>query len=535
MNAPLSSLRELSRPPEDIYRDLSESRQFDPLYFLMLVMSCLIALLGLLVNSPAVIIGAMLISPLMGPILACGLALTLADWGLGRKSLRNVLLSVGEAVALASVATALSPLREVTPEILARTNPNLMDLLIACFSGLAGTLALTSRKGGLTIIPGVAIATAVMPPLATTGFGVATAQAGIAWGGFMLFFTNLTAIVISAAGVFFLVGFRPHEEADHLLVRYRTLIAAAVLVVVSIPLVRTLHSAAQQARLRREITSVLKRRLESEGRSRVSSVDFEAGPRDVSVDAVVHTSRFIPGQEEDLIESLLSERLGRPVTLDLMQLRLETQDFLASAQAKPVPATTPRPPPAAVVGDLQRRLLSSLGPLVGPVGVDAPVVRALGEEAGGGLLVEVEARAAAPSDASAWAVAAAALGREAGTPVRVRATVLVGDPAFIVFRTGALRPTPQEGTKLEALAYLARERADLRLDLAVGPEADAALFRPRLEWLRARVGGQLVVNVRREERVEPAAVRVQLAQDIDVTGLPPGAHDAGATQAARVP
>ena len=255
MQIRLPRLRAHFRPVEDIRADLDDSRQFDGFYFLMLVMSCLIALLGLLVNSPAVIIGAMLISPLMGPILACGLAFASTDWDLGRKALRNAALSVVEAVAIAALATRLSPLREVTPEILARTNPNLMDLLIAFLSGLAGTLALTSRKGGLTIVPGVAIATAVMPPLATAGFGLATGQWSIGWGGFMLFFTNLTAIVISAAAVFFAAGLRPHAQADHLVVRYRVLIAAGVLLLLSVPLVRTLHTAAQQARLRRVCAS----------------------------------------------------------------------------------------------------------------------------------------------------------------------------------------------------------------------------------------------------------------------------------------
>lgn len=126
---PTSRLRELFRPATEIYQDAQESRQFDVVYFAMLVLACLIALLGLLLNSPAVIIGAMLISPLMGPILACGLALTAADWDVGQKAARNVALSVAEAIIIAALATKLSALRQATPEILARTNPNLMDLL----------------------------------------------------------------------------------------------------------------------------------------------------------------------------------------------------------------------------------------------------------------------------------------------------------------------------------------------------------------------------------------------------------------------
>lgn len=195
MTFSLSRMRTLLRSREEIFQDASEGRQFDAVYFAMLVLSCLIALLGLLLNSPAVIIGAMLISPLMGPILTCGLALTTADWRLGKKAGWNVVLSVAEAVLIAAIATKLSPLKDATPEILARTNPNLMDLLVAFFSGLAGTLAMSSRTAGLMILPGVAIATAVMPPLATIGFGVSTGQWAVARGAFMLFFTNFMAIV----------------------------------------------------------------------------------------------------------------------------------------------------------------------------------------------------------------------------------------------------------------------------------------------------------------------------------------------------
>lgn len=97
-----SRLRELFRPATEIYKGADEGRQFDVVYFAMLVLACLIALLGLLLNSPAVIIGAMLISPLMGPILACGLALTAADWDVGKKAARNVGLSVAEAIWFSS-------------------------------------------------------------------------------------------------------------------------------------------------------------------------------------------------------------------------------------------------------------------------------------------------------------------------------------------------------------------------------------------------------------------------------------------------
>src|SRR5512146_1350819 len=314
---------QLFKSPGLVYQEAYEGRQFDAVYFAMLIFACLIALMGLLINSPAVIIGAMLISPLMGPILSCGLALTLADWDLGKKGFRNVVFSVVEVLLITALAASLSPLKDATPEILARSNPNLMDLLIAFFSGVAGSIALTSKsKSGLTIIPGVAIATAVMPPLATTGYGIATAQWQIARGSFMLFFTNLVAIVISADLVFFLAGFRPQnrlaQDKSPGLLRARGLIAFAILVVISIPLIRTLAQAAQQARVRKQIQSVLKS-LEKPHDVQLGAWHFDLEPSRVVVDASVITSEPLDKAVVDQAQRVLSATLNRAAELHISQ------------------------------------------------------------------------------------------------------------------------------------------------------------------------------------------------------------------------
>ncbi len=312
---------------EEIYRDIDESRRFGPTYLLMLFLACLIALLGLLTNSPAVIIGAMLISPLMGPILACGLALTLADWQLGKKALTNIFLSVLEVIGIAALATWLSPLKELTPEILARTNPNLMDLLIAIFSGIAGTVALVKWQKGLTIIPGVAIATAVMPPLAVTGYGVSTQHWASAGGGFMLFFTNMTAIVISADLVFLLAGFRPKQQMapqqHRFMVRNRILIASALLLLLSIPLVHTLSLAAGQARLKREISGFLKAELEQARKSKIAGLDFNSTEDPIPIEVVIRTINRFDGDVIRRISEQLSAKLNRKIRLDVQQVIVE--------------------------------------------------------------------------------------------------------------------------------------------------------------------------------------------------------------------
>lgn len=178
-------------------------------YLLDLVFAAGIATLGLVLNSPAVVIGAMLISPLMGPILAAGLAIAASDIYLGVKSAISLAGSILASVTFSAALVWILPFQSPTSEILARTQPNLLDLGVAVFSGLAGSVVLArSLSGGAAnSLPGVAIAVALMPPLCTVGFGVGS---GWNWqiisGAMLLFLTNLVAIAASAFLVFYLVG-----------------------------------------------------------------------------------------------------------------------------------------------------------------------------------------------------------------------------------------------------------------------------------------------------------------------------------------
>ncbi len=202
---------------ELIYIDLAKSCTIkDLVYWLQIFFSAGIATLGLVLDSSAVIIGAMLISPLMAPILSQGLALAAGDITLGVRAAFNVLLSSILAVTFALILVALLPFKDVTDEILARTQPNTLDLFVALFSGTIGTIATCKEaKGVVTSIPGVAIAVALMPPLCVVGFGLGFAVSvdikgiGIASGGALLFLTNLVAITFSAMLVFLCLNMYP--------------------------------------------------------------------------------------------------------------------------------------------------------------------------------------------------------------------------------------------------------------------------------------------------------------------------------------
>ena len=179
----------------------------------VLIFAIFIASLGLNVNSTAVIIGAMLISPLMGPIVGMGLAVGINDLDMLRVSAKNFAVATLFSVATATVYFLLSPYRELQSELLARTSPTLYDVLIAFFGGAAGIVAIaTGGKGN--VIPGVAIATALMPPLCTAGYGLATGQWVYFLGAFYLFFINTVFI----AGATFLgvrlMQFKVHQEVN---------------------------------------------------------------------------------------------------------------------------------------------------------------------------------------------------------------------------------------------------------------------------------------------------------------------------------
>ena len=162
----------------------------------VLIFAIFIASLGLNVNSTAVIIGAMLISPLMGPIMGFGLAVGINDFELLKQSFRSYILTTFISVVTSTLYFSLTPLNEVQSELLARTTPNIYDVLIALFGGLAGIIALSTKDKG-NVIPGAAIATALMPPLCTAGFGLATGNIFYFLGAFYLYFIN--SVFISLA------------------------------------------------------------------------------------------------------------------------------------------------------------------------------------------------------------------------------------------------------------------------------------------------------------------------------------------------
>jgi len=162
----------------------------------ILIFATILASVGLNINSTAVIIGAMLISPLMGPINGMGYSIATYDFPLLRKAFKNFSFAVLASLAASTLYFAISPVSSAHSELLARTSPTIYDVLIALFGGLAGTISLTTKLKG-NVVPGVAIATALMPPLCTAGYGLATAHFPFFFGAIYLFAINVVFIGIS--------------------------------------------------------------------------------------------------------------------------------------------------------------------------------------------------------------------------------------------------------------------------------------------------------------------------------------------------
>lgn len=219
--------------PNSIYNQISEGVNFKGTNLWILMCSTLVCSVGLNMNSTAVVIGAMLISPLLGPINGIGYSIAVYDIKLFKKSLNNFLFAIITAFLSATLYFIITPISTAQTELLARTSPTIYDVLIALFGGTAGIIAMSTKTKG-TVIPGVAIATALMPPLCTAGYGLATLQVSFLFGALYLFTINAVFIALAALLVSKLLKFPIHENAaparQKVIKRYVTLIIILTLI-----------------------------------------------------------------------------------------------------------------------------------------------------------------------------------------------------------------------------------------------------------------------------------------------------------------
>lgn len=313
-------------------------------FLLLVVLSCSIATLGLLTNSPAVIIGAMLVAPLMSPIIGIGLASITGNGNLARNSAASLFSSVALAIFLSWLMTEFNSilpfimLQDIPDEILARSHPSPIDLGIALAGGLAAAYALT-RPNISAALPGVAIATALMPPLCTIGIGIALDRRDIAGGALLLYLTNAITIAFAAALVFFMRGYTPQARFNRNQFPRTLIISAFITLIMLIPLTYYGINFFRQANDNRLINEVVRSQVEM---MEAELVEFSARSSTDNLELIItlRTNSPLAYEKVTSLQKGIVDGLRKPVSLKVNQILAERLDPLIPPTLTPTPTVT---------------------------------------------------------------------------------------------------------------------------------------------------------------------------------------------------
>lgn len=300
-----------------ILASVARDARLDKKFLLLIILAAMIATLGLLQSSTAVVIGAMLVSPLMGPIMGLGFGLATIESNLIKRSLVTLAAGMAVAILVAMLIIWLSPIKDVTPELRARTQPTLLDLGVAVVGGIAGVYAIMRKLSGVMV--GVAIATALVPPLSTVAFGLVTGRMDFALGAALLFLTNTLAIAFAATIVARLNHFGPSLTRQHTAMQVAGIVV--VLGILSIPLALSLNAIAREVQARSIVQSELNRLLDDG--DRVDSLNVRIENDEVAVDGVVLVDQYAARLNDELAARLRRE-LDRTGRVNIVQLRQQT-------------------------------------------------------------------------------------------------------------------------------------------------------------------------------------------------------------------
>lgn len=328
----------------EVYKAIREGAQPKVDFYVMMGLSAAIATFGLLQNSAAVIIGAMLVAPLMAAIFGLSLGIVRGDVRMLQRSANATIRGMVLSVAVAAAMTLLLPDRPLLSEIMIRANPSLLDLGVALASGAAGGYALC-RKEVSASLPGVAIAAALVPPLAVVGIGLSRLQGNVAGGAMLLFLTNLVAVSAGGGLVFLWLGFRPipGQRARARVFQGGVLGTMALLVAVSVPLGILTFQSVRDAALARAVEEALAeeigvmRQVEWSGDWTMEELDDGT----LQIEVAARSQRDVAHYEVVDLQERLARRLNRTVALQLAVIPTTQLDPLVP------PTPTPTPPPGS--------------------------------------------------------------------------------------------------------------------------------------------------------------------------------------------
>ena len=319
---------------EIVVRDVTIGSEPGMRFYLLLSTSALIAAFGLIANSAAVIIGAMLVSPLMTPIIGSALGLVIGDTRLFGNALRSVVVGTVLAILFSAILGILPLALDATPEMLARTSPTLLDLFVAILAGFAGSYAMIDEKVS-PALPGVAIAVAIVPPLSNTGICLSLGYYDGAFGSFMLFFANFLSILLVAAGTFIAAGLTPESQLkkDKHFVR-SLLIAAVGFVVVAGFLTYSLIVIVKDRNLKGSIEGVLYSEFDKLHSTSVDNYVYDVEDGKLFILASVRSPVIMTPKDIKKLEDSFKEKIHMPI--ELIVRSIISKDVSAAGSANEV-------------------------------------------------------------------------------------------------------------------------------------------------------------------------------------------------------
>lgn len=294
-------------------------------FYSLIIMAAMIAFLGLVQNSGAIIIGAMLVAPLMSPILAMANSIVQGNLDMlttaSESTVKGTLLTIGVAIAMAIILPYHSP----THEILSRTQPNFLDLLVALASGAAAAYAISKKKVTAAALPGVAIAAALVPPLCVAGYGIGSSQFALAGGALLLFAANLSAIILAGAGIFLLLGFRPSHAGSGKQMRRAITLTLVSMLVIAIPLGLTSINSRNQIKNELQLETLFIEAVQ-ENSAQVEDVTIKFQRDKYLINGTIYTFTDFNSDQIYDIQEHLNQVTGLPITVQVKVLNASLID-----------------------------------------------------------------------------------------------------------------------------------------------------------------------------------------------------------------
>ena len=369
-----------NRQKNELYASVKRDTAGDFGYYFLVALAAIVASFGLLLNSAAIIIGAMLISPIMKPILGMSFSITTGDSKLFSRAIASILFGSLFAITISIIITLIVPTRALTSEILARTQPTIIDLFVAFASGAAGAFILQNNKD-LTVLPGVAIATALMPPLCVVGAGIAMRDFSVALGGFLLFLSNFIAINLAAALIFKLVGITTKDEItvtddDGVVTvvkhrKGRMLWSITAFVIISIPLSYFLYNTINTEATDKTIDTSLKTVINTYENVDLVNYSYKYADNKYAINAVVRSDKELYGSDIISMENYLERVLSKPTAITLKIIFATDVTALTTPAPLPSPEPAPSPTPSGTEAEASPSPSSDVPPAQSPAANDS--------------------------------------------------------------------------------------------------------------------------------------------------------------------